>query len=148
MDKDIITIKQDTSDVHVNFEEGRLAGADMSRFQYYKWYGDTPARGIIVYSHGLIEYGKTFESSVPYFVKYNFLVYALDHPGCGKTPKDKKWKSNWEAKSMTKAAFNLHALIYKIRTDYPDLPIYVIGYDFGSIAALRMLGKFKISTWK
>ncbi len=143
MDKEIITIKQDTSDVHVNFEEGRRSGADMSRFQYYKWYGDEPARGVIVYSHGLIEYGKVFESAAPNFIKNGFMVYALDHLGHGKTPKDKKYKANWDSKSMTKCAFNLHALIYKIKTDYPDLPVYVIGYDFGSIAALRMLGKFK-----
>lgn len=143
MDKKIVTIKQDVSDVHVNFEEGRISGSDMARFQYYKWWGDEPAKGIVIYSHGLIEYGKVFETAAPAFIKYGYMAYALDHQGHGKTPKDDRKKANWESKSMTKCAFNLHALIYKLRNDYPGLPIYVIGYDFGSIVALRMLEKFK-----
>ncbi|MBE6124143.1 MAG: alpha/beta hydrolase [Erysipelotrichaceae bacterium] len=142
MNKKIITVKQDISDLVVNSFSDKLSGSDIRRFQYYKWSGEETPTGIIVFSHGLIEYGKVYEEVAKSFIKAGFVVYAIDHIGHGGTVKSPKAVANWEEKSFTKCSYNLHVLINKAQTDYPNLPVFVIGNDVGYLIAFKMLSKF------
>lgn len=145
MSKKIVTIKQDVSDLVINSFSEKISGADVRRFQYYKWVGEEAPTGIIVFSHGLIEYGKIYEDVAKSFIKAGFVVYAIDHIGHGNTVKSSKSAANWEKKSFTKCSYNLHILITKAQTDYPNIPTFVIGNDVGFLIAFKALAKFQTS---
>lgn len=98
----------------------------------YKWFDEQPKRGIIVLAHGMAETIERYDALANFLVKNGFVVYGYSHRGHGKTAGaiDKLGiigDSGWiKMKEDLRRAVDLGV------TEYPGLPVFIIGHSMGS----------------
>ena len=139
---ELVTRKRDISSLEVEITKEKMLGSDARRFQTYRWIGNDTSKGTIIICHGQSEHAFVYDTVAKNFVKEGYAVYALDHIGHGKTVKDKKKLGLWEENSFTKCAYNIHVLITKAKSEYPDNKITVLGHDLGGTLIFKAISKF------
>lgn len=109
---------------------------DSVEIQAYKWLpqNNTPVRGIIQLAHGMAEHALRYRHFARFLNGNGFVVYAHDHRGHGQTSKSNldigffDYKDGW-----FKVVGDMHQLTMQIKTEYPDLPVFIFGHSMGSL---------------
>jgi len=97
----------------------------------------TKPRAIIVTLHGLIMHGGVFDSIARRLVNQGYIVVAPDMRGYG------RWRTGKEQKEQCEVSYDetfddILGLIKKLKTDYPDLPLFCVGESLGADMSMRV----------
>ncbi|MCA0312722.1 MAG: alpha/beta fold hydrolase [Candidatus Melainabacteria bacterium] len=105
------------------------------------WKDDEIAtRGIVVAVHGLVMHGRVYDTMARELASQGMLVFAPDLRGYGRwTAAGNDENSKVEAKVAYERSFeDLKELVTVLRSQYPDLPIYMVGESMGAGMSIRI----------
>ena len=107
---------------------------DLKRENYtltgYKWAAEAP-KGILVYLHGLGATAADFDAAAARMTAAGFAVFGVDRPGQGRSP----GKRGHVGCSFEIVKIVDEMIIYA-KTEYPDIPVFVMGHSMGGNIAL------------
>lgn len=110
---------------------GFLNGARGRRIFWQTWSpGDEP-RAVVVLVHGASEHSDRYRHVANALVQDNYVVYALDHRGHGRSDGPRAVIDRLE-----NAVADLDQLVLEARERHPDAPVYVLGHSMGGTVAL------------
>lgn len=126
-------------------KEFKAIGPNLKTYYYYtnEMASDSNAKGVIVIAPGIEGTGAVYDEIGDYLDSKGYALYTLDEWGYGKTGKvDKKIYKNWKLKDFHFASYNVHALSVLAKKEHPDVPLYLIGNDFGAMLSLYLVREF------
>jgi len=112
----------------------------------YKWSPEdlTEAEGVVQISHGMAEHGERYEEFAEHLVDSNYIVYANDHRGHGKTAEDVNGLGHFaDENGWSLVVDDMHNLTNKIIEDHPELPIFLFGHSMGSLLSRDFISKYE-----
>ena len=107
---------------------------DDNGLHYRFWPGSEEPKGVVMIVHGLGEHCERYDTVANSLNTAGFAVGSMDLPGHGHSQGDRghiAQFSDYEA-----AALSLHS---KLKTDYPNLPIFLLGHSMGGLIAAHLL---------
>jgi alpha-beta hydrolase superfamily lysophospholipase len=109
--------------------EGQLVSG-----QYWQsWSGEAPA-GLVIVVHGAHEHGGRYRPVAERLVAAGYDVYAVDHPGHGRSP-----GKRGNITSMAATVDGVDALTKLAAERVPGVPVFVYGHSLGGLIALQYL---------
>ncbi|MDA3628349.1 alpha/beta hydrolase [Saccharopolyspora oryzae] len=106
----------------------------LSSGQYWQsWTVDQPA-GVVVLVHGVHEHSGRFRHVAERFGAGGYAVYALDHPGHGRSP-----GTRGNIGSMAAAVTGVDLLARLAGERHDDVPMFVYGHSMGGLISLQYL---------
>ncbi len=104
-----------------------------SRIAWRAWLPDTTARAVIVLVHGVAEHSGRYAHVGKRLADNGFAVYALDHPGHGKSA-----GNNANIGSMAGAADNVAEMLQIASREHPEVPRFLLAHSMGSLITLYL----------
>ena len=104
----------------------------------YQWVGEpeNKPKATIQIAHGMMEHAGRYAEFAKRLVKAGFIVYANDHHGHGKSVTSTNQLGHFNGKKGLHQVINdMKHLSNHIKTEYPDLPLILIGHSMGSLLA-------------
>ena len=126
-------------------KECRAIGPNLKTYYYYtnEMADNSEAKGVIVIATGIEGTGALYDEIGDYLDSKGFAMYAIDELGYGKTGKvQKKIYKSWNSKSFHFASYNIHALSVFAKSKHQNVPLYLIGNDFGAMLSLYLIREF------
>jgi len=124
-------------------EKFKLSGKKGIELSCYKVVPEEEVKAVIQIFHGMGEHKGRYLHFAKYLAKKSFAVYAHDHrkhgesvngdQGVGIFTKDDKWED-----MIVECNFVNH----KIKKDYPNVPIIILGHSMGSIMARKFIATY------
>lgn len=108
-----------------------------------KWVPETSVQAVLQLSHGMIEYIERYRDFAEYLNRFGFLVVGNDHLGHGQSvtgPED--WGYFAEKDGGAFLVEDLHRVTELVKTEYPGVPVFLMGHSMGSFMARRYLTKY------
>ena len=106
--------------------ERSFDGVGGVRIVYDLWTPDTPARAVVVLSHGLGEHARRYDHVAARFGESGLVTYALDHRGHGRSGGKRVY-----LRDMSEYTDDFATLVGIAAADYPSLPRVVLGHSLG-----------------
>jgi alpha-beta hydrolase superfamily lysophospholipase len=123
-----------------------LGMSDGTRLAYHTISAATPARGIVLISHGLTEHSARYAPFAKAMSAAGFHVYAHDHRGHGETIAPDAQLGQFAArKGVEKVIADVKAMRDFANGAHPDLPILLFGHSMGGLIALRAATEYPAS---
>jgi alpha-beta hydrolase superfamily lysophospholipase len=97
-----------------------------------------PDRPVVVLQvlHGMMEHSERYRPFAEWMAGQGIAVYAVDHPGHGKSVQSSNDLGHLDVKSGWKEIMEAQkALRKRIDQEYPGLPVILMGHSFGSAVA-------------
>lgn len=114
--------------------DDHMTAPDGRRIAIRRHMAEAP-QAVIVAAHGMNDYGNAFYLAGPWFADRGVSLVALDQRGFGETPTRGRWPGT------DAMADDLARLVRLVKTEQPDLPVYLLGVSMGgavaSVAASR-----------
>lgn len=126
-------------------KECKAIGPNLKTYYYYtNEMADNPnAKGVIVIAPGIEATGALYDEIGEYLDTKGYALYAIDEWGYAKTGKvHKKIYKNWKSKDFHFASYNIHALSVFAKSRHKEVPLYLIGNDFGAMLSLYLIREF------
>lgn len=100
------------------------------------WIPEGEPIGMIQFVHGITEHMKRYEESAEYFRERGYIVCGIDLVGHGQSLYYglRGCMGSWE--SMTQDVFRCYQ---KMKSKYPELPFYMVGFSLGSFIARTLI---------
>jgi alpha-beta hydrolase superfamily lysophospholipase len=111
---------------------GQFVGAGGLEIFWQSWREQTPARAVVVISHGAGEHSGRYARVALALAELGYPVYALDHRGHGRSQGRRALVDR-----LDNAAADLDVLIDLARREHPDIPLFLLGHSLGGTIALR-----------
>lgn len=112
--------------------------SDSGRTLYIqRWLPEKP-RALIFLLHGIFEHGGRYREFAGYLNETGIGLVAADHYGHGQSPGKKGFIAHWD--ELIEDASHW---IGKIRSEYPELPCFLMGQSLGGLLAVSYLRKKK-----
>ena len=99
-------------------------------------------KAIISIHHGLTEHADLYESFAHFLVSKGFIVVVSDTIGHGKSLIDFEQGYFGEGNISKSLMEDMKHLFDVIRLRYPDLPYFLLGYDFGSTLVREFISEY------
>jgi alpha-beta hydrolase superfamily lysophospholipase len=116
-------------------KEGFFKGVRDAEIYHQRWLPEDEPKAVVLIAHGLAEHSGRYMNVVNHLVPLGYAVYALDHPGHGKSAGTRVYVDRFEDFTDT-----LHTHVGMVRADQPDKRIFLIGHSMGGlISALYLL---------
>jgi len=107
----------------------------LSSGQYWQgWTGDVPVKGVVVLVHGVHEHGGRYAHVASRLVAAGYPVYAVDHPGHGRSP-----GTRGNIGSMAATVAGVDELARLAGSRHPGAPAFVYGHSLGGLIALQYI---------
>lgn len=104
------------------------------------WEPDTKPIGIIQIVHGMNEHINRYESTANFFLNHGYIVCGHDTLGHGKSVIDSKHFGYFAKKHSGEILVeDTYELTRQMKEKYPNLPIALLGYSFGSLITRNYL---------
>lgn len=126
-------------------KENRAVGPNLKTYFYYtnEMADREDAKGIIIIATGIEATGSVYDEVGDYLDKLGYAMYVIDEWGYGKTGAlVKQTNLNWKKKDFYYASYNIHALSVLAKHKHPNIPLYLIGNDFGAMLSFNVLKEF------
>ena len=100
-------------------------------------------KGIVQISHGMAEYSNRYARFALELCKHGYAVFISDHIGHGSSVTDKQMLGFFgETDGEEHFVEDLKSLTDTIKTEYPDLPFFMLGHGMGSLIARKYTAKY------
>lgn len=99
-------------------------------------------RGVIQISHGMAEYSNRYAGFALELCKSGYAVFVSDHIGHGSSVTDKNMLGYFGENGEDTFVEDLKALTDIIKSEYNDLPLYLLGHGMGSLIARKYTAKY------
>ncbi|MEC4762767.1 lysophospholipase [Mycobacterium sherrisii] len=96
------------------------------RIVYDVWTADTPARAVVVLSHGLGEYARRYDHVAQRFAAAGLVTYALDHRGHGRSGGKRML-----VRDISEYTADFDTLVGIATKEHPGLKTVVVGHSMG-----------------
>lgn len=96
----------------------------------------TPKANIII-AHGLAEYSGRFKPLTSYLVEHHFNVFRYDQIGHGKSDGERGYMSSPDVLTD-----NLKIMVNRVKDNYFELPLYVLGHSMGGETVLLYASQY------
>ncbi|MEE6179815.1 alpha/beta hydrolase [Mycobacterium sp. 050134] len=106
--------------------ERNFDGVGGVRIVYDVWTPDTPARAVVVLSHGLGEYARRYDHVAQRFAEAGLVTYALDHRGHGRSGGKRVL-----VRDITEYTADFDTLVGIATREHPGLTCIVLGHSMG-----------------
>ncbi len=114
--------------------EGELKTGAGASLYYQAWMpGDKP-KAVLLIAHGLAEHSGRYQHFAQFFVDRGYAVFALDHPGHGKSDGDR-----CHIGRFTEFTGGVGLLLDKVRGECPGIPVFLVGHSMGGLIATHFL---------
>ena len=100
------------------------------------WTIDGTVKGIIVVVHGLGDHIDNYDEFASFMKDDGYMIAGIDLIGFGKSSEPNKL-GHFENRKETYTYFvkDLNTFIEQLKVQYPNIPIYLLGFSFGSFVA-------------
>ncbi len=102
-----------------------------------RWLPEKP-RAIVCLLHGIFEHGGRYRQFAGYLNEAGIGLVVADHYGHGRSPGKKGFIAHWDELIEDTSRW-----IGEVRTDYPELPCFLMGQSLGGLLAVSYLRKKK-----
>jgi alpha-beta hydrolase superfamily lysophospholipase len=117
-------------EARVPYRIERLEINNQTHLSYRRFISDNP-RGVVLYLHGIQSHSGWYVQSSQMLAENGYCVYASDRRGCGLNNQDRGHLQNYED-----LIADIDAFLARIRADYPNLPVYLLGVSWGGKLSL------------
>ncbi len=100
-----------------------------------------PTKAIMFAIHGVTFYSETFNEPAKHLASEGYPFYALDMRGFGRWQLESKQYAGDSGIHYTQTQLDLENVLRKLRSEYPDKKIFVIGESIGANLALWLASK-------
>ena len=105
------------------------------------WLPEGQPRAVVQLVHGVAEHIGRYDAFARFLNEQGFVVAAEDHMGHGRTALESGgfgvFRGGWQ-----QAVDDVHGLFAEMRTDWPDLPYFMLGHSMGSFLTRSFLIRF------
>ncbi len=116
------------------FELRHSTARGTSRLFRQTWLPHTDARAAVLLVHGLGEHSSRYEHVAEHLTERGFAVYTLDHYGHGKSDGRMGYVERFSV-----YLDGVSALLGRIQTEQPLLPLFLVGHSMGGLIAATFL---------
>jgi len=103
---------------------------------------EQPVKATILIIHGMREHSGRYHEVAGYFADRGFAVLTYDHPGHGRSVKEKRDMGFFQRDSPAKRLITVaEAMRKSLHQQYPKVPHFVIGHSMGSFITRCLLQK-------
>lgn len=99
-------------------------------------------RGVVQISHGMAEYSNRYAQFALSLCKSGYAVFVSDHIGHGSSVADKNMLGYFGENGEETFVEDMKALTDIIKSEYNDLPLYLLGHGMGSLIARKYTAKY------
>ena len=104
------------------------------------WKPEGAVRAVVQISHGMVEYIERYEPLAAYLTGKGILVVGHDHVGHGRSVAGpEEWGHFGVNDGGRTLVEDLHTLTVRLRRQYPDTPLFLLGHSMGSFVARRYM---------
>ncbi len=107
---------------------------DGSRIFYQAWLPTPPPRAVLLLVHGLAEHSGRYEEFAEFFTAAGYAVYALDHPGHGKSDGRRGY-----IRQFSEFTHALALLLRDVKEQHSNAPLVLVGHSMGGLIAATFL---------
>lgn len=116
---------------------------DGAEISFQCWLPENEPEAILQISHGMAEYAERYDDFATYLCKQGFAVYANDHRGHGKTAGSEEACGYFsDSNGWIKVVTDMRQLTGIARSDYPEVPVFLLGHSMGSFLARTYITLF------
>ncbi len=108
-------------------------GDDGTRLFCRTWQGE-PTAAVLIYLHGIEGHSQWFEQTASYLNRLGFSIYAPDRRGSGRNA-DRRG----DITSYRQFINDLKGLLACVKTQHPDVPLFLLGSCWGAKLAVAAL---------
>ncbi len=108
------------------------------------WDNTNAPIGIVVIIHGMNDYANRYDDFAKFLNQNRYIVFGADNRAHGRTTKQNKWGTTDGSIDIFADTVNDYVDMIKILNDTYNLPIFIIGYDYGSFITQGVLEKTKL----
>lgn len=98
---------------------------------------ESPPRAVVLALHGFNDYSNAFLSLGEYLAARNITLIAYDQRGFGRTEGRRYWHGS------TKLTSDLLAMVRLLKTEYQEVPLFILGDSMGGAVILASLEKLQ-----
>lgn len=99
-------------------------------------------RGVVQISHGMAEYSNRYAQFALALCKSGYAVFVSDHIGHGSSVTDKDMLGFFGDNGEETFVEDMKTLTDIIKSEYNDLPLYLLGHGMGSLIARKYTAKY------
>lgn len=99
-------------------------------------------RGVVQISHGMAEYSNRYAGFALELCKNGYAVFINDHVGHGSSVTDKDMLGYFGENGEETFVEDMKSLTDIIKSEYNDLPLYLLGHGMGSLIARKYTAKY------
>ncbi len=105
------------------------------------WIPDGDVKGVVQLFHGMVEHAMRYDRFGSILAENGYALVADDHRGHGQTARDAEWNSNGvfgylaDGDGFERVVQDEIKITRKIKEDFPNKKIFVLGHSFGSVVA-------------
>lgn len=107
----------------------------------YRWEEKTPEAAVLIV-HGMVETAIRYRRLAESLTVAGYVVFAHDLRGHGETAGDLEKVGYCGKKGFDTMVEDIRVLLDRIRGEYPDLPVFLLGHSFGSFLAQKYIGLY------
>lgn len=125
-----------------------LSSNGVTTINAVKWLPETAPRGIVQIAHGVTEYIERYDNLASILTSKGYVVVGNDHLGHGRSITNGQKMYMGPLDSWNYAVYDLKLCTELIQKEYPNLPIYLLGFSLGSFLVRNYLSDYNPRIYK
>lgn len=121
----------------------KFSASDGEKIYLYRWKPETDSvKAAVQICHGMAEHAERYDSLAEKLTELGYVVFAADQRGHGKTvdPEDGDALGFFaEQDGWNRIVEDQHEIADKIETEYPGVPVFLLGHSMGSFVARTLM---------
>lgn len=124
-------------------EKKFLSNDGKAMIHYTMWYPENNIKGIVQLTHGMTEYMRNYDEFAEFLCQNDILVIGHDQLGHGHSAENSEELGYFRNKNSVDILINdMHTLMEKAKSQYPNMPYFLFGHSFGSFLSRIFAGTY------
>lgn len=112
-----------------------------AELRLYRWEPENPA-AVVLIVHGMVETAARYRRLAGSLTEAGYAVFAHDLRGHGETAGDAEKVGYCGKNGFDIMVGDIRVLLDRIRGDFPDKPVFLLGHSFGSFLAQKYISLY------